>query len=102
MSLGADLEVTFANPGETHRQKKKPKFKAQKVQPNASVDAISEQDIQNQISQAGIGDDIWGEKQTRPEPPSEVSRIMLTHGSLLILSGSDVDVSEVYSCSLLL
>ncbi|THH07850.1 hypothetical protein EW145_g3102 [Phellinidium pouzarii] len=56
MSLGADLEVVFANPGESQQQRKKPRSKNQKVLPNAILFAIPEQDIQNETSQASIGD----------------------------------------------
>ncbi|KAI5119664.1 hypothetical protein M0805_007755 [Coniferiporia weirii] len=90
--LGADLNVIFTNPGKDQQQTKisKQRTKAQKGQPKTKAGA-------SQISMAGIGDEVWGEKQD----PSEIimepdhMKITLTHGSILILSGSDVDLTIV-------
>lgn len=94
MCLGADLDIVFANPGEGRPQKKSRKGRLKAVEGVGKTMKNNE----NEISRAGINAEIWGDGEGRETNKalmaSDRLRITLTHGSMLILSGCDIDVSR--------
>ncbi|KAH8111816.1 hypothetical protein DFH11DRAFT_578634 [Phellopilus nigrolimitatus] len=100
--LGADFDVLFSDPVQA-LQKTLSKSKTKSKKGQAKTKAVVH-DFENQISDAGIGEEIWGDATLREErkqaiPPTKPDhlRITLTHGSTIMVSGCDVDVTVVRS-----
>ena len=92
MCLGADLHVIFPNQISVRQSKS---------QNSLSQDHACEQD---EISNAGINGEIWGDGQGKETNKALMApdrlRITLTHGSILVISGIDIDVRPLLAATI--
>lgn len=92
MCLGADLDIVFPKPGDLPKQKSPSKGKSRSRKPRSAL--LDEESIET--SRAGKFDEIWtsadGNETTKALTAPDRFRLTMAHGSIVIISGDDIEV----------
>ena len=102
MCLGADIEFIIFNPGQTREQRNKERALENKKRRQQMDLVQNAEDGQNPITEAGVGIEIWPDAdappktvKTKTSKDGDLLKVKLTHGSILMFNGADVEVRSV-------
>ena len=102
MCLGADIEFIIFNPGQSREKRNKERALENKKRRQQMDLPQNAEDGQNPITEAGVGIEIWPDGdtpsktgKTKASRDEDLLKVKLTHGSILMFSGADVEVRPV-------
>ena len=108
MCLGADVEFIIFNLGQSREQRNKERDLENKKRRQQMNLPQNSEDGQNPITEAGVGIEIWPDADASPKTgktkaskDEDLLKVKLTHGSILMFNGADVEVRPLKNLSML-
>ena len=102
MCLGADVEFIIFNPTQSREKRNKERALENKKRRQQMDLPQNAEDGQNPITEAGVGIEIWPDGDAPPKTGKTIAsrdedllKVKLTHGSILMFNGADVEVRPI-------